>query len=273
MEKERRIVVLPYDGYSNQEEVLAVMRNDLRDRSLSASLAFFKVNDAIFAAPYSAPAFFEMIHALLEQYGFEGRIKLFLDLKLADTSGTVGNVVKHFGTDFDGILTVRSNLSGKGYQEIRRMFPKAMIALVSFLTDNSEQDCLEQYGMFPDEKILHDMRIVQRKYERVREDCDPKYAFDAVVSSPNEVEYISRNEVHVLGKVFIKITPGIRDDWMARGQQNRIAGIFKALTMGINYAVMGSQLKKGNPGKGISAAESLNLTLDEIERFYSEQEK
>jgi len=124
-----------------------------------------------------------------------------LDLKLADTNGTLKNIASHFFSYQQNILTVRSNLSGKGFLEIRRTFPGIKIALVSFLTDNTEQDCLEQYGLFPEEKILHDMRIVQRKYDRVRVDTDPVFAFDMVVCSPKELQYLERNEPHLFGKV------------------------------------------------------------------------
>ncbi len=257
-------IVLPYDGYLNSRILLEDIYRDLSNPDIANLVSFIKINDAIFSNVMPSFKLVDKIWCIIISLGLEDRIGIFLDLKLADTSGTVKNITEHFHIAQQGILTVRSNLSGKGYLEIRRMLPHVKIALVSFLTDNSEQDCLDQYGLFPEEKILHDMRIAQRKYERVRQLEDPEFAFDMVVSSPLEVAYLGRNEQYVLGRTFEKACPGIRDDWMTKGQQNRISGVAKAMKDGADYVVMGSQMRKGNPDKGISAEESQKMTAAEI---------
>ncbi|MFH0923210.1 MAG: orotidine 5'-phosphate decarboxylase / HUMPS family protein [Candidatus Falkowbacteria bacterium] len=269
-------VILPYDGFQDANTLLRELENDLQNIEILELLSFVKFNDAMFLPPFSGPGWIVEFWKIMEKYTLYLDIGIFLDLKLADTSGTLKNIATHFFASFQQrvvkqkILTVRSNLSGKGYLEIRRVLPDVKIALVSFLTDNSEQDCLEQYGLFPEEKILHDMRIAQRKYERVRNDGDPQFAFDMVVCSPKELPYLMRNELPIFGKRFEKISPGIRDEWMAKGQQVRVAGVFQALKDGADYVVMGSQMKKGNPDKGISAEESRQRTKAEIERAFME---
>ena len=262
----KKPVILSYDGFASSCRLLDDVEVDLRTALIINLVSFVKVNDALFSEDILAPIFIHKMWRIIESLGLEKRIGIFLDLKLADTNGTVKNIAHHFHDSRQGILTVRSNLSGKGYLEIRRMLPSVQIALVSFLTDNSVRDCLEQYGLFPEEKILHDMRIVQRKYERVRQPEDPEFAFDMVVCSPLELTYLCRNEEYVLGRRFKKICPGIRDEWMAKGQQNRVTGVAKAMKDGANYVVMGSQMKKGNPDNGISAETSQEMTAIEIER-------
>lgn len=259
-------IILPYDGFQDADTLLREVESDLQNPGIVELLSFVKINDAVFMPPFSGPEWVVKIWGIIRKHNLHLDIGIFLDLKLADTSGTLKNIATHFASFQQKILTVRSNLSGKGYLEIRRVLPDVKIALVSFLTDNSEQDCLEQYGLFPEEKILHDMRIAQRKYERVRKDDDPQFAFDMVVCSPKELPYLMRNELPIFGIRFEKISPGIRDVWMEKGQQVRVAGVTQALIDGADYVVMGSQMKKGNPDKGISAEESRQRTKDEIIR-------
>ena len=162
----KKPVIIPYDGFKDAYKLLQEVEADLRNSDILEMLSFIKVNDAVFLPPFSAVDWVTKLLMLIDEYARDLDVGIFLDLKLADTSGTLKNIVTHFGSCEQKILTVRSNLSGKGYLEIRRALPDVKIALVSFLTDNLEQDCLEQYGLFPEERILHDMRIVQRKYER-----------------------------------------------------------------------------------------------------------
>ncbi|MCK5061131.1 orotidine 5'-phosphate decarboxylase [Candidatus Parcubacteria bacterium] len=264
-------IILPYDGFKNADNLLQEIDTDLQDLGILEMLSFIKVNDVVFMPPFSAVDWIVKLSEIIDKYARHMDVGIFLDLKLADTSGTLKNIATHFAPFQQKILTVRSNLSGKGYLEIRRALPDVKIALVSFLTDNSEQDCLEQYGLFPEEKILHDMRIAQRKYERCHDDDDPQFAFDMVVCSPKEVAYLKRNELSIFNKSFEYILPGIRDQWMDKGQQVRATGVAEALIDGGDYVVMGSQMKKGNPKKGISAKESQRLTKIEIDRALSEK--
>jgi orotidine-5'-phosphate decarboxylase len=259
-------IILPYDGYLDSRELIDDLYRDLSNYAIAKLVSFVKINDATFSDAMPAPTLVAKIWKIIESLNLENQVGIFLDLKSSDTSGTVENIANHFSSSRQGILTVRSNLSGMGYLEIRRMLPQIKIALVSFLTDNSVRDCLEQYGLFPEEKILHDMRIVQRKYDRVRQPEDPEFAFDMIVSSPLEVPYLYLNEKHIFRRRFKKITPGICDYWMPKGQQERVTGIAKALEDGSDYVVTGSQMRKGNPDKEISAEESQKRTADEIER-------
>lgn len=264
----RKPVILPYDGFEKRENLFEEISRDLDDPGITELLSFLKFNDAVFIPAVQGPGLLWFVWLELKKRNLQDQIGIFLDLKLADTSGTLKNVAKHFASYQQSILTVRSNLSGKGYLEVRRALPGVKIALVSFLTDNSEQDCLDQYGLFPEEKILHDMRIVQRKYAKARQEKDPEFAFDMVVSSPNELTYLERNEKPVFGRRFEKITPGIRDKWMTEGQQERVSGVAQAMIDGADFVVMGAQMKTGNPEKKIFARESQALTKAEIEKAF-----
>ena len=240
----RNPVILPYDGFQDADDLLKEVESDFLNLGIVELLSFVKINDAVFLPQFSGPKWIWKLWKIIKRHNQHQNIGIFLDLKLADTSGTLKNIATHFASFQQKILTVRSSLSGKGYLELRKVLPDVKIALVSFLTDNSEQDCLEQYGLFPEEKILHDMRIAQRKYERVCGDGDPQFAFDMVVCSPKELPYLMQNELPIFKRRFEKISAGIRDEWMTKGQQVRVAGVAQALLDGANYVVMGSQMKK-----------------------------
>ncbi|RLC39015.1 hypothetical protein DRH27_00825 [Candidatus Falkowbacteria bacterium] len=266
-------IIIPYDGYRYPDELLNEIESDLSNPIIADLMSYIKINDVVFMRPFSGPDWIYRIWKIIVKNKLDEQVGIFLDLKLADTSGTLKNIAAHFASFQQKILTVRSSLSGKGFLEVKRALPDTKIALVSFLTDNSEQDCLEGYGLFPEEKILHDMRITQRKYEKVRNETDPQFAFDMVVCSPKELEYICRNEEPIFNHKFEKITPGIRDEWMTKGQQARVTGVKQALLKGADYVVMGSQMKKGNPKKGISAEESQKLTSLAILEAFAEKKE
>ena len=58
---------------------------------------------------------------------------------------------------------------------------------------------------------------------------------------------------------------------MAPDHQKRITGAYEALKLGAWRLVMGAQITKGNPDKGVSTEESQAITLEEVEKFFTEQ--
>ena len=63
---------------------------------------------------------------------------------------------------------------------------------------------------------------------------------------------------------FSCITPGIRDEWMLKGGQERVASTADALRAGAAYLVMGSQLTKGNPDRDVLPERSQELTAEQV---------
>lgn len=60
-------------------------------------------------------------------------------------------------------------------------------------------------------------------------------ALDGVVASPSEVKLIRRE----FGEKFIIVTPGVRPEWAAAGDQKRIATPKEAVLSGATYIVVG----------------------------------
>lgn len=255
-------VILPYDGKGDFNGLLDAFLGHFKDPLMGIMTGYVKLNDANFYPDATAINVHRYVRTLLKHYA--PKCGIFLDLKLADTNGTVVNILKNFvdaGVAPD-ILTVRESIGAKGYLMLRRLLPNTKLALVSALTDIPEEEIRERYGMFPALKIINDLINIQAKYDEIKEDDDPEQLFDMVVCSPLELEMLINN----FPVQYQYVVPGIRDAWMTKGQQARVMGVKEALDMGATYVVMGSQMTKGNPMKLISAEESRKLTFERIKK-------
>lgn len=266
-------VILAIDGLKDQAAGLTVVREVFSDRSAFDLIGYVKFNDAVHIGPDVGAEFISLARrTIAKMSGYHGagpvraeadrvvnNVGIFLDLKLADTSGTnVNTVAKYEGID---ILTVRDSVSAKGWLALRRnLGSKTKLALVSALTDMPAEECRSRYGVMPAQKILNDIIAIEAAYAKVREPSDPKEPFDMIVCSPLEVQFLS----NLFGYKFQFIVPGIRDVWMEKGQQARSTGVREALGLGATYCVMGEQMVKGNKDKGISPEKSRLMTLAEV---------
>lgn len=179
-------------------------------------------------------------------------VGLFIDGKWADVSGTMRNIAKRYVSFDPAIVTVRENIHWKSLVAIRDILPNATIALVSALTDISEVDFLRDYGMSPREYIAKHLDKFQRYlgYEN---------PLGASICSPLEAEWLGKRFPYI-----DLITPSIRSLWMKEDHQQRTLPADEALQAGARFLVMGSQLTKGNPEGGISAAKSRQMTFNQI---------
>ncbi len=83
-----------------------------------------------------------------------------------------------------------------------------------------------------------------------------KAGLDGVVASPKEAKYIRK----ALGKDFLIVTPGVRPEWAAAGDQKRFATPRDAVKDGADYIVVGRPItESGDP------AEAVRKILKEIE--------
>ena len=255
---ERKVIILPFDGYSSAaalHKVIASMPLEVWDMT-----AFIKLNDGVHNSDEGGPKTVDEI-----RMNIPGSVGIFLDLKVYDVSATLVNVLKkyHYAPD---ILTVSSQCSVNSIIELRKLLPNTKLAMVSMLTDIGENECFSRFGSAPEEKILNDLLGIFAVYSdrRLKEPELPKEPFDLIVCSPKEVEYLKTN----LPASYGFIVPGIRDEWMKKASehQKRTTGVGAALNAGATFVVMGAQMTKGNPELSISPEASRALTLAEIKK-------
>ncbi len=269
-------IVSPFDGFNffetdafnSDTDLLAAFYEIMKDNVSKDLISHIKFNDALHLEDLSGPRLVARIKR--ELVNLNSNAKIFLDFKLADTKGTNLNILKHYLEKeyCPDIVTIRDCCSINSFLELRRLLPKTVkLALVSVLTDMPVKECIERYKMSPQEKIISDIEIISKLYDNAKEDSDIDLPFDMVVCSPLELDALTVR----FKNLFEYIVPGIRDEWMAKGQQARFTGVKEALEKKAKVVVMGSQMTKGNPEKGVSAAESRQKTKEQISLYQKER--
>lgn len=245
----KKVFILPIDGVESSQMVKKNLFNVFLEPDYMIDyVSHIKFNDAFHFENAKS-----LIISIYEEYP---DLNIFYDFKLADTNGTNVNILKHYlelMRDGD-IVTVNSNCSMRAFREMKEILPKGVkIAIVSVLTDTGIDECRVRRGMIPEMAILNDAVNILSYDEK---------AFSAVVCSPSELVFLKKN----LPSNIKFIVPGIRDSWMEAGQQSvdRMNGVKEAIDAGADNLVMGSQLSKGNPSKGISALESRARSIERV---------
>jgi orotidine-5'-phosphate decarboxylase len=216
--KERIIVALDFDRYYHAKQTV-----DQMDEAV-----FFKVGLQAFLK------FGEEIITYLKNR----KKKLFLDLKFKDIPNTVYGAVQSslkYSPDF---LTL--HLSG-GAEMIKKAVEAAkaeshLILLgITVLTSLADKD-------------LKETGVHLSTEEAVLKLCELgiKNGMQAFVCSPMEIEPIRKR----FGNDVLLVTPGIRPQWSAKGDQKRVFTPKMAVEAGSNFLVIGRPITKSeNPGE------------------------
>ena len=158
--------------------------------------------------------------------------KIFLDLKLHDIPHTVYKAMKNLAMlDVDMINihaagTIEMMKAAK--EALREMNSQAILLAVTQLTSTSEAMMQEELW------IHHSMEETVRHYAHNAQLA----GCDGVVCSPLEVEAVAAR----CGENFVTVTPGIRFNSDAKGDQKRVTTPAKAHQKGSHYIVMGRSI-------------------------------
>lgn len=170
---------------------------------------------------------------LVKQFINKG-FDVFLDLKFHDIPNTVAKAVVA-SADL-GVWMVNVHASGGSKmmvkaQEALQSFGdnKPLLIAVTVLTSMDEDDlCSLGISLSPAEQVMRLARLSQDS------------GLDGVVCSAWEAKQLKQN----LGKDFKLITPGIRPDGSASDDQKRIMTPEQALSVGVDYLVIGRPITK-----------------------------
>jgi len=220
---ERLIVALDYPGRSGALKLV---------EQLSGLLSTYKIGFELFTA--EGPALVREI--------ISGGASVFLDLKFHDIPNTVAGAVAsaaRLGVSITNVhalggsemmraaaqsaLAVASASQADGRGQGQQSRPK--VIAVTVLT-SMDQAALNGVGIStaPDSQAV--------KLASLAKDA----GLDGVVASPREARMI-RESVGSDG--FLIVTPGIRPEWAATGDQRRIATPSEAIRSGADYLVVG----------------------------------
>jgi orotidine-5'-phosphate decarboxylase len=212
--KDRLIVALDVDSYEQAEKLIDV---------LSPEAEIFKVG----IAPFTGYG-----EALLRKIKDAGK-KTFLDLKFHDIPNTVRNAARIAAAA--GVFMMNFHcLGGKSMLEAARKGAEEgaagsgnelpILLGVTVLTSMNEND-LQDIGLKGpvEDKVL--------ELARMAKDA----GLNGVVASAREACLIKEK----IGKDFIVVTPGVRPEWAAAGDQKRILTPKQAVSGGADYIVVG----------------------------------
>ncbi len=209
--KEKLIIALDVDSFEKAEGIV-----ELLDRDIDV----FKVG----IAPFTS--FGQRILDLLNKKGK----KIFLDLKFHDIPNTVSNAAK--AACDKNVFMMNFHCAGgsvmlKAAVEAVSGVPtekRPVLLGVTVLTSMAQKD-LEEIGMkgYPEEKVLEFARMAREA------------GMNGVVASAREARKIK----DTIGEEFLIVTPGVRPEWAARGDQKRVLTPCAAIEAGADYLVVG----------------------------------
>ena len=251
--KGTNLIILPMDGCVDEKDLIAKLKAILASPTAGKLIGIIKLNDALHI-PGVGPNIIKMIKEIVPP-----EVGIFIDLKIPDVLETDKNILLRYKPFNPDIVTVTSTISAKSLLAIKEVLPNTKIALVDTLTDIAEEELLDRYHMNAAEKII-------KALEHFDKYLGEKNPIELVVSSPKELKVLREK----FGDKYKYITPGIRSPHMAKDHQQRVTSAYDALKNGAWMVVMGAQVTKGNPDKGISAEESQLITLKEIEQALGE---
>jgi orotidine-5'-phosphate decarboxylase len=186
---------------------------------IGSSVSFYKVGMELYAA-----AGMEIVRDLQA----EGK-DVFLDLKFYDIPETVKRAVAQVAKTGVKFLTVhgsasimRAAVEGKGASNLKLLG-------VTVLTSFGPED-LEDLGY-----ACEIEELVERRARKAVE-C----GVDGLVASPLEASALRR----LVGPDKVLVTPGVRSEGAAKGDQKRVATPAEAMRNGADYLVIGRQITR-----------------------------
>jgi orotidine-5'-phosphate decarboxylase len=183
--------------------------------------------------------------ALAEELAREGK-KVFLDLKLHDIGNTVEEGVASLTRMNLNFLTVHAYpQTMRGAVEGRGKSPMGLLA-VTALTSYDDGD-LQDAGY----------RLAVRDLVRLRSQQARTAGIDGIVCSAAEADIVRE----AIGDRMVIVTPGIRPDGSASGDQKRTLTPAEAIKAGVDHMVIGRPIIRAADPRAAASA-----IMDEIAR-------
>ncbi len=156
--------------------------------------------------------------------------KVFLDLKLYDIGETVKRATRQIcATDKVTFLTVHGSRTIMKAAVDGRGGSATQLLAVTVLTSFDQEDLAD---------LGYPVPIVELVELRVKKAVES--GMDGIVCSPLEVASVRKTG----GKALKLVTPGVRSDGAAKGDQKRVATPAEAIRNGADYLVIGRQVTR-----------------------------
>lgn len=229
--KERIIVALDVSDLDKAETLV---------ESLAPYVNCFKIGLQLMTA-VGTPKAVEFVH------GLGG--KVFLDGKFCDIPNTVGGAAKAAAKLGVKMFNVHASCGVEAMRNAVENRQSSLVLAVTILTSLDEDNCHLIFGDPVKAKVLQFAR-------------DAKFAgCDGIISSPKELDFLGKQIG--FGNMFMKVTPGVRPEWAAVGDQKRVMTPGEAIKAGADMLVIGRPIT--NPPKEVGTpVDAVKRILDEI---------
>lgn len=209
--KDRIIVALDVDSLDKAKVLV---------ESLAPHVGCFKVGLELLTA-VGAPQVVEFVHSLGGQVFFDGKFDDIPNTIGGATKAVAGLNVKMFNVHASaGIEAMMAAVANKG---------QSLVLAVTVLTSLEENNANLIFGGPSKARVLQFAR-------------DAKLAgCDGIICSPQELELLGKQKE--LGGLM-KVTPGVRPEWAAAGDQKRIMTPAEAIKAGATALVIGRPITK-----------------------------
>jgi orotidine-5'-phosphate decarboxylase len=139
-----------------------------------------------------------------------------------------------------GVEAMKAAVANKGMSKV---------LAVTVLTSLSDEECISVFGKASQQKVL--------EFANMAKDA----GVDGLICSPKEVPLLrSRPEL----KDLLLVTPGVRPEWAAAGDQKRVMTPGEAIKAGSDYLVIGRPITKPPENKFSSPVEAAIAIAEEI---------
>ena len=177
--------------------------------------------------------------------------KIFWDGKLHDIPNTILNCVPPLAQMKVRMFNVHVSADEAALREAARKKGQSLAIGVTVLTSLSDAQCQIVYGAEPKTKVL--------QFAKTTFGC----GLDGVVCSPQEVTFIRQEGGCASG--LLLLTPGVRPEWAAVGDQKRVMTPKEAIEAGADYLVIGRPITDPPPeiGGPVAAAQKIAQEIAE----------
>lgn len=167
--------------------------------------------------------------------GFGGGQRIFLDGKFNDIPNTVGGAAKAVAKLNVKMFNVHASAGVEAMMAAVANKGQSLVLAVTVLTSLEENNAHLIFGGPSKAKVLQLAR-------------DAKIAgCDGIICSPQELELLGKQK-ELSG--LLKITPGVRPEWAAKGDQKRVMTPGEAIKAGADYLVIGRPITQPPPEIG-----------------------
>lgn len=258
----------PYSPLQPHERIIVAL--DVSDVSVAIELADtlfdhvggFKIGLEFFTSTYARLVSFEdleeateLLQNLRELFALTTG-KLFWDGKWCDIPNTVGAAANGLQPLQPKFCNVHASAGGKAIAAAVAGKGTSKVLGVTLLTSIDEPECRSIYGDNPDKVVVEFACLLAEA------------GADGIICSPRELDCLAgaaQSIVDEYAKVatLLKVTPGIRPTWSAKGDQARITTPADAVKNGADYLVIGRPITNP-PAKIGTPVDAAKRIADEI---------